>query len=307
MRAMTSKVKARAPGAVYDGCMGTDTSAKLEAATAPATPHQAAPASFGQHLRTWRLRRHLSQQELAHTADLSTRHLSFLETGRAHPSRDMVLRLAARLHVPLRERNPMLAAAGFAPMYGTRTLDDPDMAAAQQSLALLLRSHEPNPSLVIDRHYNVVATNRAVDLLLQGVDPTLLQTPINVVRLSLHPLGLAPHIVNFVQWRQHILERLSEQCDTTGSPHLKALLDEVPTYPQPAATPSPTLAHEHRGVLLPLQLRTPAGVLSFISTVTVFGTPHDVTLQELAVESFFAADEFTAEMLAQAAGQAHSP
>jgi len=274
---MTSEVKARAPGAVYDGCMGTDTSAKLVAASAPATPHQAVPASFGQHLRTWRLRRHLSQQELAHNADLSTRHLSFLETGRAHPSRDMVLRLAARLHVPLRERNPMLMAAGFAPMYGTRTLDDPDMAAAQQSLALLLRSHEPNPSLVVDRHYNVVATNRAVDLLLQGVDPTLLQTPINVVRLSLHPLGL------------------------------KALLDEVLAYPQPAATPSPILAHEHRGVLLPLQLRTPAGVLSFISTVTVFGTPHDVTLQELAVESFFAADEFTAQMLAQAAGRAHSP
>jgi transcriptional regulator with XRE-family HTH domain len=304
---MTSEVKAPQPRAVYDGRMGTDTSATRQAASAPCTTDQATPTSFGQHLRAWRLRRHLSQQELAHTAELSTRHLSFLETGRAHPSRDMVLRLAARLHVPLRERNPMLTSAGFAPMYGTRTLDDPDMAAAQQSLALLLRSHEPNPSLVIDRHYNVVATNRAVDLLLQGVDPTLLQAPINVVRLSLHPLGLAPHIVNLAQWRQHILERLGEQCDTTGSPHLKALLDEVLAYPQPVATPSPTLAHEHRGVLLPLQLRTPAGVLSFISTVTVFGTPHDVTLQELAVESFFAADEFTAQVLAQAAEREHNP
>lgn len=306
---MTSEVKAVQRVAVYDRHMGTDTYATRQAASAPCTTDQATPTSFGQHLRAWRLRRHLSQQELAHTAELSTRHLSFLETGRAHPSRDMVLRLAARLHVPLRERNPMLTAAGFAPMYGTRTLDDPDMAAAQQSLALLLRSHEPNPSLVIDRHYNVVATNRAVDLLLQGVDPTLLQAPINVIRLSLHPLGLAPHIVNLAQWRQHILERLGEQCDATGSPHLKALLDEVLAlaYPQPVATPSPTLAHEHRGVLLPLQLRTPAGVLSFISTVTVFGTPHDVTLQELAVESFFAADEFTAQVLAQAAERVHNP
>ena len=304
---MTSEVKAPQWFAVYDGRMGTDTSATRQAASAPCTTDQATPTTFGQHLRAWRLRRHLSQQELAHTAELSTRHLSFLETGRAHPSRDMVLRLTARLHVPLRERNPMLTAAGFAPMYGTRTLDDPDMAAAQQSLALLLRSHEPSPSLVIDRHYNVVATNRAVDLLLQGVDPKLLQAPISVVRLSLHPLGLAPHIVNLAHWRQHILERLGEQCDATGSPHLKALLDEVLAYPQPVATPSPTLAHEHRGVLLPLQLRTPAGVLSFISTVTVFGTPHDVTLQELAVESFFAADEFTAQVLAQSAERVHNP
>lgn len=294
---MTSQVKARPHRPDYDGCMDP-----ARTSTPSTQPAQNTVTSFGQHLRAWRMRRHLSQQELAHTADLSTRHLSFLETGRAHPSRDMVLRLAARLQVPLRERNPMLTAAGFAPMYGTRTLDDPDMAAAQQSLALLLRSHEPNPSLVIDRHYNVVATNRSVALLLQGVDPALLQAPINVVRLSLHPQGLAPHIVNLVQWRQHILERLREQCDATGSTLLRALLEEVLAYPQTVDSPSPTLAHEHRGVLLPLQLRTPAGVLSFISTVTVFGTPHDVTLQELAVESFFPADDFTAQVL----GRPHS-
>ena len=259
--------------------------------------HRAAPAPFGEHLRTWRQRRRLSQFDLAQEADISTRHLSFVETGRSESSREMVLRLAERLNIPLRERNTLLMAAGYAPMYRERPLDDPALAAARAAVDLVLKAHEPNPALAIDRHYNMVAANRVVPLFLDGIPAELLQAPVNLVRLSLHPRGLAARIVNLQQWRSHIFERLRRQIANTADPQLQQLLDEVHAYPLPAQDNATHLAGELLGVVMPMQLRSAQGVLSFITTVTVFGTPNDVTLQELAVESFFPADEFTARLL----------
>lgn len=259
--------------------------------------------SFGEHLRSWRRRRHLSQQALADRAELSTRHLSFLENGRSAPSREMVLRLAERLDVPLRQRNPILESAGYAPLYHGRSLDAPEMSAVRRALGIVLDGHMPNPCLAFDRCYDVVATNPAVSLLLSGVDAALLVPPVNVVRLSLHPGGLARHVVNFTQWRKHIIDRLERQLEQTGDVHVRRLMEEVRTYPRPALEHRHA-EHEHPGVFLPLQLRTPSGVLSFLNTVTVFGTPHDVTLQELAIESFFPADDFTAEELVRLSGRA---
>ena len=259
--------------------------------------HRAAPAPFGEHLRAWRQRRRLSQFDLAQEADISTRHLSFVETGRSGPSREMVLRLAERLNIPLRERNTLLVAAGYAPMYRERPLDDPALAAARAAVDLVLKAHEPNPALAIDRYYNMVAANRVVPLFMDGIPADLLQTPINLVRLSLHPRGLATRIVNLQQWRGHVLERLRQQIGVTADPQLQQLLDEVRAYPLPSQDNDTHLAGELLGVVMPLQLRSPHGILSFITTVTVFGTPNDVTLQELAVESFFPADDFTAQLL----------
>lgn len=255
---------------------------------------------IGDQLRLWRRRRHLSQQALADRADLSARHLSFIETGRSTPSREMVLRLAERLSVPLRERNPMLEAAGYAPLYRRSSLDAPEMQSARRSLDIVLRSHLPNPSLAFDRSYNVIAANPAVGALLEGAEPEFLLAPINVIKVSLHPRGIASRIANFAQWRKHILNRLQQQLEVTGDGCLKSLIDEVLAYPLPKGGEQHDLEHDHLGVLLPLRLRTHTGVLSFISTVTVFGTPHDITLQELAIESFFPADKYTASVLARA-------
>jgi transcriptional regulator with XRE-family HTH domain len=254
---------------------------------------------FGEHLRHWRLRRRLSQLELAHEAGISTRHLSFVETGRSVPSREMVLRLAERLDVPLRERNALLVAAGYAPMYRQRPLDDPALAAAREAVERILRGHEPCPALAVDRHWNLVAANAMVAHLLAGLPPQLLQPPVNVLRLSLHPQGLAPRIVNLEQWRHHLFERLRQQVEVTGDAALQALEAELRDLEAPVQAPAdaPRLAGEVLGVAIPLQLRTPAGVLSFLSTVTVFGTPNDVTLQELALETFFPADEATGAAL----------
>jgi transcriptional regulator with XRE-family HTH domain len=257
----------------------------------------AAQRPFGEHLRAWRLRRRLSQLELANEADISTRHLSFVETGRSAPSREMVLRLAERLDVPLRERNAMLVAAGYAPMYRERPLDDPALAAAREAVHCILRSHEPWPALAVDRHWNLVAANAMVPHLLAGIEPALLQPPVNVLRLSLHPQGLAPRIVNLGQWRHHLFERLRQQVQATGDAALQALEEELRAYPVPPEAEAPRLDGEVLGVAMPLQLRTPGGVLAFISTVTVFGTPVDVTLQELALETFFPADEATRSAL----------
>jgi len=250
--------------------------------------------TFGAQLREWRQRRRLSQLDLAGDADVSTRHLSFVETGRAMPSREMVLRLADRLEVPLRERNRLLTAAGFAPMYAERPLDDPALKAARDAVELVLTGHEPFPALAVDRHWSLVSYNRAVPPLLVDVAPALMQAPINVLRLSLHPLGLAPRIANLAQWRAHLLARLRQQVIISADPVLAALADELRAYPAPAET-----GHElsEAGVVVPLQLRTPAGTLSFISTTTVFGTPVDVTLSELALETFFPADAATAALL----------
>ena len=276
-----------APRAHYHAVMNT--------ATHPA--HRPAPRPFGEHLRHWRQHRRLSQLDLAQEADISTRHLSFVETGRSVPSREMVLRLAERLDVPLRERNALLVAAGYAPMYRERALDDPALAAAKQAVDLILRSHEPYPALAVDRHWNLLAANRMLPHLLATVDPAMLQAPVNVLRLSLHPQGLAGKIVNLAQWRSHLLERLRQQVHATGDAVLAALMEELRAYPLPEGAQDVHMEGEHLGVAMPFQFRSTHGILSFISTTTVFGTAVDVTLQELAMETFFPADGMTAEVL----------
>jgi len=249
----------------------------------------------GDLLREWRQRRRLSQLAFAGEAEISTRHLSFLETGRAQPSRDMLLHLAEQLEVPLRERNVLLAAAGFAPMFAERRLDDPALTAARQAIDLVLTGHEPYPAIVVDRLWTLVAANKAAARLLDGIAPAQLQPPVNVLRLSLHPQGLAPRIANLAEWRNHLLARLRRQIDATGDAALAALHAELAAYPVPA---SPRPAHtDYGGVLIPLRLTTPAGVLSFFSTITVFGTPVDITLSELALESLYPADAATAAAL----------
>ncbi|WP_454904111.1 helix-turn-helix domain-containing protein [Variovorax gossypii] len=259
---------------------------------------------FGVHLRHWRTHRRLSQLDLAQEAEVSTRHLSYVETGRAAPSREMVLRLAERLEVPLRERNALLVAAGFAPMYRQRSLDDPAMASARRAIDLVLKGHEPFPALAVDRHWNLVAHNALVPLLMEGAAPELLKPPINVLRLSLHPDGVAPRIANLAQWRTHLIERLQQQIAATGDAVLQSLHDELAAYPAPAVShDAPVLDTALSAVAVPFQVVMPSGVLSFISTITIFGTPVDVTLQELAVESFFPADEQTAAALVALAAQ----
>jgi transcriptional regulator with XRE-family HTH domain len=260
-----------------------------------ATSQSAKPAHIGEHLREWRQRRHLSQLDLANEAEISARHLSFVETGRAAPSRDMVLRLAERLDVPLRERNVLLVAAGFAPAFPRRTLDDPALMAARQAMEAVLQAHEPNPALAVDRHWNMVAANRMVAPLLDGVAPSLLAPPLNVLRISLHPEGIAPRIVNLAEWAAHLLDRLHRQCEAAADPALIALHEELRGYPIPARKAPRHGAGE--AVLVPLQLRMGRDVLSFISTTMVFGTPIDVTLSELALEAFFPNDDTTANAL----------
>ena len=262
----------------------------------PSIADRATLRAFGDHLRHWRQHRRLSQLDLAQEADISTRHLSFVETGRSVPSREMVLRLAERLDVPLRERNALLVAAGYAPMYRERPLEDPALAPARRAIELILKSHEPWPALAVDRHWNLVAANRMLPHLTQGADASLLQAPVNVLRLSLHPQGLAPKIANLVQWRTHIFERLRQQIHATGDSALASLLDELRAYAVPEGCDE-SAEGELLGVAMPFRFRTPAGTLSFISTTTIFGTPVDVTLQELALETFFPADEPTAQAL----------
>lgn len=259
------------------------------------------PSPVGTLLREWRQRRRLSQLELALEADVSTRHLSCVETGRAQPSREMVLRLAERLDVPLRERNRLLTAAGYAPMYGQRRLDDPALRAAREAVELVLRGHEPYPALAVDRHWTLVSYNRVVPPLLAGVDAGLLAPPVNVMRLSLHPQGLAPRILNLAQWREHLFARLRQQIAASADGELVALLDELQRYPCAQAGG----AAVEPAVVVPLQLATPAGTLSLISTTTVFGTPVEVTLSELALETFFPADDATARAL-RALGEQHA-
>ena len=251
---------------------------------------------IGDHLREWRQRRRLSQLDLACEADISTRHLSFLETGRSKPSRDMVLHLAERLDIPLRERNLLLIAAGFAPIFAERTLDDPALRAARQAVDLVLAGHEPYPALAIDRHWVMNAANRAVGRLLAGIDPAQLSGPVNVLRLSLHPQGLAPRIANLREWRGHLLRRLRRQIELTADPVLIALLGELAAYPVPYGK-LPARDPEHAGVVVPIQLRTDAGTLALFSTTTIFGTPIDVTLAELAIEAFYPADAASGELL----------
>jgi transcriptional regulator with XRE-family HTH domain len=255
-------------------------------------------APVGAQLRRWREQRRLSQLALSMEAEVSTRHLSFVETGRSVPSREMVLRLADRLDVPLRARNDLLTAAGYAPMYAARPLADPAMAAARRVVEQLLRAHEPFPALAVDRHWTIVLTNRAVGLLLEGMPPGLADERPNALRLSLHPQGLAPRIVNLGTWRAHLLARLHQQVAASGDAVLAALEAELRSYPVSAGLRGEEPADP--AIVVPLVIDTRHGRLSFISTTTVFGTPVDVTLAELALETFFPADAATAAALRQA-------
>jgi transcriptional regulator with XRE-family HTH domain len=255
------------------------------------------PFHIGDHLREWRQRRHLSQLDLAIDAEISARHLSFIETGRASPSRDMVLKLAERLDVPLRERNVLLVAAGFAPAFPQRSLDDPALRSARQAIDLVLKAHEPSPALAYDRHWNLVSANRMVAPLLEGIPQRLLGQPFNILKLAFHPEALAPRTVNLAEWCGHLLERLHRQCEATADPELLSLYNELRSYPLPARSgPLPP-----DNVAIPLKLRHNSEVLSFLSTTMVFGTPVDITLSELALETFFPADDLTARRLKEMA------
>jgi transcriptional regulator with XRE-family HTH domain len=252
----------------------------------------AAPSRAGALLREWRRRRGLSQLELGLQAGVSARHLSFVETGRSRPSAEMVLHLAEQLGVPLRERNALLLAAGHAPLYGQRGLGEPEMGPVRDAVEAVLGGHEPYPAVAVDRHWGMVAGNRAVPVLTDGVAPELLEPPLNVLRASLHPDGMAPRIANLAQWRAHVLERLARQAAGTGDPALDALRAELAGYPGGEERIDPD--RPFGDVAVPLRLRTPRGELRFISTVTTFGTATDVTVAELAIESFFPADAATA-------------
>ncbi|MEO5866171.1 MAG: helix-turn-helix transcriptional regulator [Sphingomonas sp.] len=248
--------------------------------------------SVGDLLRDWRARRRLSQLELAGDAGVSTRHLSFVESGRSVPSRDMLLRLAEPLAMPLRTRNRLLLAGGYAPLHGERTLDQPDMASAKAAVEAILAGHVPFPALAIDRHWNLVAANEAVAALLDGVDPALLQPPVNILRLSLAPGGLAPRILNLAEWRHHLLARLRDEADRSGDSTLLALHRELSALPFDRSRTPPGRAN---AVAIPLTLLDTDGktTLSFLSATTVFGTATDITLAELTLECFYPADAAT--------------
>ncbi len=260
--------------------------------------------AVGEHLREWRQRRRMTQLELALEAEISSRHLSFVETGRAHPSRDMLLHLSETLAIPLRERNAILLAGGFAPVYGERSFDDPALAAARAAVDIVLKASEPFPALAIDRLWNIVAVNAGAGALLADVGPALLEKP-NALRIALHPQGVSQRIANYGEWRAHLLERLRQQIAASGDPELEALFEELSAYKAPQGA-----TRHHAGgpaapaIVVPLRLRHGEKILSFMSTMTVFGTPVDVTLSELAIETFFPADAETAEALRGVAAQA---
>ena len=257
--------------------------------------------SVGELLREWRERRRLSQLDLALQAEISARHLSFVETGRSTPSREMVLRLAEQLDVPLRDRNQLLLAGGYAPVYAETPLESPRMEAVRAAVRQVLAAHEPYPAVVVDRGWNLVEANASVAIFTEGLPPALLASPTNVLRVSLHPDGLAERIVNLGEWRAHLLARLRRQVSLTADPQLAALYVELRAYP--CDQPEPEIDLPGPGdVVVPLRIRAGERELAFFSTVATFGTPLDITVAELAIESFFPANaETAAELRARAA------
>ena len=248
---------------------------------------------LGSLLKDWRRRRRLSQLDLALEAGVSARHLSFVETGRSKPSREMVLHLAEQLDVPLRDRNHMLLAAGFAPAYDERAIDAPEMAPVRLALDRVLTGHEPYPAVVVDRWWNLVAANRSIALFTEQAAARLLEPPVNVLRLALHPEGLSHRVANLAEFRAHLLDRLHRQVALTGDERLAALDDEVSAYPGGEESLQP---HE-TGIAVPVRLRHDDRELAFFSTIATFGTAVDITLAELAIEAFFPADDATAAYL----------
>ena len=233
---------------------------------------------------------------------MSARHLSFIETGRAQPSREMVLHLADRLDVPLRERNRLLLAAGYAPVFADHGLEGDESAPIREALERFLAAHEPYPAVVLDGHWNLVLANAAVALLTEAVAPELLEPPANALRITLHPQGMAPQILNFDEWSGHLLARLHRQATVTGDAELERLHEELSGYPGVRGDRAPVEATTAEEIVLPLQLRRAGGDLSLFSTVTVFGTALDVTLSELTVEAFYPANGQTAALLSRRGG-----
>ena len=257
--------------------------------------------SIGPLRRGWRERRRLSQLELALDAGISTRHLSFVETGRSRPGREMLLRVLEQLEVPFRERNRLLLASGHAPAFPERSLDDPELLPVRAAVDQILTRHEPYPAVVVDRAWNLVAANSAMRALTEEVviDPVLLEPPVNIMRVGLHPRGLAPLIVNLGHWHAHFCQRLEQQLAVTGDPDLAALLEEIVGYPIPGDEPDPAPDPEAREMLGPVRFRAPGGgELSFFGMFATFDTPFEVTTSELAMELLFPADQATAEALA---------
>lgn len=258
----------------------------------------AASMSVGELLAGWRRRRRLSQLELACEAEISQRHLSFVESGRSMPSREMLLHLAEHLRVPIRERNALLVAGGYAPSYREQRIDTPEWTAARSAVQTILDAHRPHPALAVDRHWNLQLANEAALALLAGINSCMLQDPVNVLRISLHPNGLAPRIINYRDWRTHILHRLAQQIELSGDWVLEALRKEIASFPVPAtAEPQHTRQSGVHPIAMPLRLASPKGTLSFISTTTIFGTALDITLSELAIETFLPADAITGELM----------
>jgi transcriptional regulator with XRE-family HTH domain len=287
-------------------------------------------AMVGEQLRSWRERRHVSQLDLSLQAGISARHLSFVETGRSKPSSGLILRLSEELDVPLRERNVLLLAGGFAPAYPERGLDAPPLSAVTEAMRQVITAHMPNPALAVDGHWELIDANDAVSLLTAGTAAELMEPPVNVLRVSLHPDGMAPRILNLGQWRQHVLFRLRRQADRSGDPFLHELYEELSSYPGGGGADEAGGSVGARGVdgargasgvrgvsgvagarkvngsngargageaadvVLPMRLRVGDADLSFLSTTTVFGSPLDVTVAELAIESFYPADAATA-------------
>ncbi len=251
-------------------------------------------AMVGEQLRTWRERRRVSQLDLSLQAGISARHLSFVETGRSKPSSGLILRLSEELDVPLRERNALLLAGGFAPAYPEHGLDAPPLSAVTEAMRQVITAHMPNPALAVDGHWELIDANDAVFKMVEGSAPVLLEPPINVLRVSLHPDGMAPSIVNLAQWRRHVLFRLRRQADRSGDPFLHELYEELCGYPGGDGRDEPERDSSAADVVLPMRLRMDGQELSFLSTTTVFGSPLDVTVAELAIESFYPADATTA-------------
>ncbi len=249
------------------------------------------PKSIGEHLRAWRERRRLSQLELSLRAEVSTRHLSFVETGRAQPGRQFILRVAEELEIPLREQNMLLVCAGFAPAFQRRPFDDPSFDSVRAIIKMALETHKPFPAYVINRYWNVVYSNAAVPEIFEGVDPELHGPPLNVIRMLLHPRGLAPRILNLHAWRTHLLVQLRRQIALTADPRLEQLLREAMSYPGPQSDESMQTSTE--SPVIPLEITTRIGHLSFLSSTTVFGTPVAATVEDIALEMLYPANALT--------------
>ncbi|ALO97403.1 MULTISPECIES: helix-turn-helix domain-containing protein [Streptomyces] len=271
-------------------------------ASAPTAPVDVTGKGVGPLLRAWRERRRLSQLDLALRADSSARHISFIETGRSRPSEEMVLRLAEQLDVPVRERNTLLLAAGYAPRYPETPLDDPALDALRDGLERLIRGYEPYPALVVDAGYTVVAANRGTALLLDGVPEELMVPAPNAMRLTLHPRGMAPRIRNLRQWRGHLLAQMEREIALHRSDRLRALYEEVAAYPVPEEPSDGEPAESVPYFALPLRIEHAGRILSFVSSISTFNTPMDVTVAELAIETFLPADPATAKYLHTQAG-----